>query len=717
MAIDYEAELNPEQYEAVTNIDGPLLIIAGAGSGKTRVITYRMAYMLDHGVSQHSILALTFTNKAAKEMAERVRELTKKKLRDVTVSTFHAFGVKILRKDIGVLGFRDNFSIYDEVDRTQLIKDCAREMGFRMESFDPWKVGQLFSEIRSETRTWSKADDAYRGLYDEYRRSLRIYNSVDFDDLIVMPIEIFELDEGVRARYRERYKYIMIDEFQDTSLMQYRMMHLMASHNVCAVGDDDQSIYSWRGANYENITRFESDFPEVREIKLERNYRSTATILEAANAIIANNTNRKEKALWSPTGINGTAIELYAPEDEVEEAEFIARSIRTIKGEEHVPWDDFGILIRINSLTRWIEEALLAENVPYRISGGTSFFGRKEIKDITSYLRVLANPDDDVNLIRILNTPRRGIGKTTLERLGNIARARGCTLRTAMELVRKGESVENFVLDAEGREAVGGDGGLAFGGLSAKAVADIEIFIELMETHREEILGKKRIAEKVRKLVDDIDYWAYIIEENKQNDKVAKWKFHNIETYILMIDRWEKDPDNFKPGLFNWLNRISLITRDDGEEDEGGKVNLMTIHAAKGLEFQYVYIAGCEDGIIPHAKALEEGEGNLEEERRLFYVAVTRARKRLYITSALRRRKQNQVSDQRPSPFLEEIPAHLVEHCGNEAPLTDEEGEEFFGKLNSLFSLPEEGAAAVGAPAVGVPAAGDAMDEDEEELD
>ncbi len=690
MPIDYANELNPEQYEAVTTIDGPLLIIAGAGSGKTRVITFRMAYMLEQGVPQHAILALTFTNKAAKEMSERVKQLTKKKLRDVTVSTFHAFGVKILRKDIGVLGFRDNFSIYDEADRTQLIKDCARELGFRMESFDPWAVGQLFSLIRTGLASWERANDAYRGLYDEYRRSLRIYNSVDFDDLIVMPCEIFELAPDVRARYTERYRYIMVDEFQDTSLVQYRMMQLIATKNVCVVGDDDQSIYSWRGANYENLMRFEKDFPEVKEIKLERNYRSTSTILDAANAIISHNTNRKEKELWAHDGSGGTPIEFYTPDDEVAEAEFISRAIKAIRFEEHVPYDDFGILIRTNALTRWIEEALLADNVPYKISGGTSFFGRKEIKDITSYLRIIANPDDDVNLIRIVNTPRRGIGKTTLERLGNIAKARSCSIRTAMELCRNGERVENFSLKADGTEGLGGDGGMVFGGLGKEALADIGTFLDLLEGWREEILGKKRISEKVRKLVDGIDYWGYLIEDNKQNDKVAKWKFHNVENFIQMIDRWEKDPDTHSPGLFGWLNRISLITRDDGEDDEGGKVNLMTIHAAKGLEFQHVFIAGCEDGLIPHAKAIEEGEGNLEEERRLFYVAVTRARKKLYISACLRRRKANQVGEQKPSPFLEEIPAHLMEACEIEGRMSDEEGEAAFGKFAALFG-PKEG--------------------------
>jgi len=686
MQIDYEAELDPEQYDAVTCTEGPLLIIAGAGSGKTRVITYRMAYMLERGIAQHSILALTFTNKAAREMADRVRSITGRRLRDLTVSTFHAFGVKILRKEIEILGYKDNFSIYDEADRTQLIKDCARELGFRMESFDAYKVGALFSQIRSEQRPWSKSDDAYRGLYDEYRRSLRIFNAVDFDDLIVLPVHIFGLHPEVASRYRETYRYLMIDEFQDTSLMQYGFMSMMASRNVCIVGDDDQSTYSWRGANFENFGLFEKDFPDFKEVKLERNYRSTATILDAANAIISHNENRKEKALWSPAGAGGAPIELYAPEDEGKEAEFIARTIKEIRLKERTPWGEFGILIRTNSLTRRIEECLLAEQVPYRVSGGTSFYGRKEIKDIISYLRVVANPDDDVNLIRIVNTPRRGIGKTTLEKLNAVARSRDSSLRTAMELVRSGSS-----LGAEGGgDAVEGTGGLAYGGLSDKAVADISAFLDLVGEYREELLGKKRIAAKVRQLVDAIDYWGYLVEENKHSDNAAKWKFRNLEILMKSIEDWETDPDNLSPGLYEWLNRVSLITRDDVEDEEGGEVNLMTIHAAKGLEFEVVFIAGCEDGIIPHARALEEGEGNLEEERRLFYVAVTRARRRLLVSACLRRRRQNLAVDCVPSPFLLEIPPELVQNRAGESEFTEEEGEEYFGKLKALFD-PDHG--------------------------
>jgi DNA helicase-2/ATP-dependent DNA helicase PcrA len=680
MHLDYAALLNPEQFEAVTRIEGPLLIIAGAGSGKTRVITFRMAYMLEKGIPQHSILALTFTNKAAREMAERVRGIANRKLRDLTVSTFHAFGVKVLRREIHRLGFKDNFSIYDEADRTQLIKDCARELGFKMEAFDAFKVGALFSQIRSEQRPWSKADDSYKGLYDEYRRSLKIYNAVDFDDLISLPIEIFSRHPEAAEGYREQYKYVMVDEFQDTSLSQYRFLRMLADRNVCIVGDDDQSIYSWRGANYENIAQFERDFPDFAEVKLERNYRSTATILDAANSIIAHNANRKEKALWSSSGPGGEPIELATPEDEGAEADLIARMIKEIKLKEGVPWAEFGVLIRTNALARRLEESLLAEQVPYRLSGGTSFYGRKEIKDIISYLRVIANPDDDVNLLRIVNTPRRGIGKTTIERLTAIARARDASLRVAMELARAGTTVAGE-RSAGGASAADQD----FGGISEKAVLDVSAFLDLIEAYREELLGKKRIAAKVRQLVDAIDYWGYLVEENKKSDKAAKWKFHNLEILIQSIVSWERDPDNLSPGLYEWLNRVSLITRDDLDVEEGGEVNLMTIHAAKGLEFDVVFIAGCEDGIIPHARALEEGEGNLEEERRLFYVAVTRARRRLVISACLRRRRQNTTVDCVPSPFLQEIPPGLIVSLEGNAEFTDEEGREYFGKLKAMF--------------------------------
>ncbi|MBN1519436.1 MAG: UvrD-helicase domain-containing protein [Spirochaetales bacterium] len=662
MHLDYKAELNPEQYDAVTTVDGPLLIIAGAGSGKTRVITYRIAYMLDKGVAQSAILALTFTNKAAREMAERVRHVTGKKLQNLTVSTFHSFGVKILRREIHRLGWRDNFSIYDEVDRTQLIKDCAREVGFRMDSFDPAKAGMVFSDVKTGRKTWTDDGDNYEKVYREYQAALKAYNAVDFDDLIGLPIRVFEAYPEARDTWRDQYRYIMIDEFQDTSLQQYRLMRLLAGDNICVVGDDDQSIYSWRGANYENIINFEKDWPQRKEITLYRNYRSTTTILDAANAVIQNNSSRKPKDLKSPHE-GGAAIEAYLPANEVEEGEFIARAIKEIKLRDGLRYDQFGVLIRTNALTRFLEEGFLAAQIPYRVTGGTSFFQRKEIKDVISYLRAIANPDDDVNLIRVANVPRRGIGRRSLELLSEIARARGCSMRQAMQLVRSDHTVE----------------------FPERTRQDVDSFLSLLEFFREEMKGRRNLALKVRKLVDTIDYWGYLVAENQHSDKAAKWKFLNLESLIQGMDTWEKDPDNLDPTLYAWLNRISLITRDDQDEDEGGKVNLMTIHAAKGLEFDVVLIAGCEDGIIPHARALEEGDGNLEEERRLFYVAITRARKRLLISSCRQRRRNAMPVDCSPSPFLAEIPEELLSWREEEQPLSEDEAASAWSKVHAMF--------------------------------
>jgi DNA helicase-2/ATP-dependent DNA helicase PcrA len=657
-------ELNGPQLQAVKTIRGPLLIIAGAGSGKTRVITYRIAYMLEQGIPQSAILALTFTNKAAREMEERVRELTAKKLQNLTVSTFHAFGVKILREEIERLGYRKNFSIYDQTDRKELIRESLRECRLSPDSTDIYALEQLFSNVKIGRFNWGDgANTAYEPVYQEYQNSLKVFNAVDFDDLLTIPIHLLEEYPEVLEKYRSRYRYILVDEFQDTSLIQYRLMYLLANReeerNVCVVGDDDQSIYSWRGANYENLLRFEQDFPGTLELKLEQNYRSTTTILEAANGVISNNTNRKEKTLWSGN-TGGKSIEVFYPRNESEEADFIVAELRKLRIRESLKYDDFGVLIRTNSLMRSIEEAFLAENIPYCVSGGTSFFQRKEIKDVLSYLRVIANEDDDVNLLRIINTPRRGIGKMTITGIGNLAREKQCSLWDAMTKMRYAE-------DSLFEEV---------------ARTDMDGFMSLIERYREEILGKRGLSRKVRSLVDEIDYWSYLVTEYSKNEKVARWKFSNINSLILSISSWEDNPDNLDPTLYPYLNRVSLITRDDGDEEaDKGKVNLMTIHAAKGLEFPVVFIAGAEDGIIPHARSLEEGDGNIEEERRLFYVAITRAREKLYITSCLKRRRLQNTAECTPSPFLAEIPPHLVEYHEPES------AEETASRAKDFFSL------------------------------
>ena len=665
MTFNYQAELNPEQYKAVSSIDGPVLIIAGAGSGKTRVITYRMAYMLDSGIPQSQILALTFTNKAAKEMAARVKELTGKKLQMLTVSTFHAFGVKVLREDIHKLGWRENFSIYDDVDRNQLIKETGRELGFTADALDVYKIGGLFSAIKIGMKKWESTNDMYEKLYEEYQSGLKLFNAVDFDDLIILPLRLFKEHPEVLAKYKDRYKYIMVDEFQDTSIQQYQMMHALADKNICVVGDDDQSIYSWRGANYENIILFEKHFPDLIEIKLEQNYRSTGTILAAANGVIAHNTNRKEKALWSGND-SGKPIEIYIPENEAAEADFVAESIQGIRMEEKRSYADFGVLIRSNTLSRAIEEAFLEQNIPYVMSGGTSFFQRKEIKDVISYLRVIANPDDDINLLRIINTPRRGIGRKTIEDISAVATSQKCSLWTAMNaLVSAGDSP-----------------------ISVKMKLELDSFITFVTEKRSIMLSGKDLSAKVKKMIDEIDYWGYLVQEYQKNEKAARYKFLNIDSLLNSIITWEKDPDNFKKSLYDYLNRITLISRDDmDDEKDKGKVNLMTIHASKGLEFPIVFIIGCETGIIPHARSLEEGDGSVEEERRLFYVAITRARNKLFISSCQRRRKMGGVVECTPSPFLEEIPESLVQYHEPNQPLETGDALDILAKMKAKFTI------------------------------
>lgn len=691
---ELKKDLNPQQYAAVTTTEGPILIIAGAGSGKTRVITFRIAHMLDKGIPQSQILALTFTNKAAREMESRVKELTGKKLQNLTVSTFHAFGVKILRQEITALGWRENFTIYDESDKIALIKESGRELKMSPDALDCYKIAILFSDIKTGRKDWKVDTDMYRELYQSYQEGLKLYNAVDFDDLIVLPIKIFKERPDILQKYRDRYKYLMVDEFQDTSHQQYEMMHLLADQNVAVVGDDDQSIYSWRGADYQNIVNFEKDFKNVKEIRLEQNYRSTETILEAANGVISHNTNRKEKKLWSQKTVGNKPIEIFMPQNETDEADFIAESIQGICAEEKIKYDDFGVLIRSNSQSRPIEEAFLQANIPYTMSGGTSFFERKEIKDIVSYLRVIANHDDDINLLRVLNTPRRGIGRSALEALNAQADALHCSLWGAIKSLQAqdagADGAEDFSLSSD--EPQGGPGPKRGpGGLSPKTLGALAEFTSLIESNST-MLGGKGLSKKVRALVEEINYWDFLILENPKSEKAARFKYLNVESLINSIEQWENNPDNDgKTSLYDYLNRITLLSRDDMDnEGDKGKVNLMTIHASKGLEFPVVFIAGAEDGIIPHARAIEEDEKNVEEERRLFYVAITRARDKLFISSCSKRKKMTAVVDSQPSRFLDEIPARLVEYHEPQKPVDDQKAIEMLENMRRMFSVPDE---------------------------
>ena len=431
----------------------------------------------------------------------------------------------------------------------------------------------------------------------------------------------------------------MVDEFQDTSHQQYELMHLLADKNVAVVGDDDQSIYSWRGADYQNIINFEKDF-EVTEIRLEQNYRSTETILEAANGVISHNTNRKDKKLWSGNG-GGKPIEIFMPENETDEAEFIADSILGIAAEEKRKYDEFGVLMRANTQSRFIEEAFLSNNIPYTMSGGTSFFERKEIKDIISYLRVIANHDDDINLLRIINTPRRGIGRTSIQIMNDEAQKLGSTLWDAIQSLLKAPASP----------------------ASDTMKEDLQDFVDIIESNRTKVLSGRGLSKKVRELIDEIGYKDHLAVEFSKSLKAVQFKMKNIEFLLNSMETWENDPDNTSPSLFNYLNRITLMSRDDmDDENDKGKVNLMTIHASKGLEFPVVFIAGAEEGLIPHARSVEENNGNVEEERRLFYVAITRARDKLLISSCRKRRHNQIVNECEPSRFLDEIPANLVEY-------------------------------------------------------
>ena len=669
-------KLNPRQHEAVRYADGPLLVLAGAGSGKTSVITRKIAYLIEQkGIPGRHIAAVTFTNKAAREMKERVGKIVDKgKTRGLIVSTFHNLGLNMIREEHAHLGYHPGFSIFDAEDAKALLQDlmmreAAADAGDELNdvqmTISSWK-----NAMRGPAEALSKAADEREQriaiIYKKYNEYLKAYNAVDFDDLILLPVELMERFTDIREGYQEQYRYLLVDEFQDTSGDQYRFMKLLAEkhRNVCVVGDDDQSIYSWRGANFGNLLDFETDFPERAEIKLERNYRSTDTILAAANRLIANNTDRKHKELW--TGLRGgNPIELSFPADEREEASFIAEKIKSLAQRDRVRYEDIGVLVRTNSLARHIEEAFLSENIPYQVSGGQSFFSRKEVRDVISYLRVMANHDDDVSLRRIINTPRRGIGKKKLETLNTIAAERGLSMYSAIREITAAET----------------------GRVSASAREDLAAFAELIESYRDAFLATSQMAEVLASLITEIGYWGHLVQEYQQNERAATAKFRNVQFLTEFIRDYENDPDVLDPSLFDYLNRISLQVKDNlDNEENGGRVGLMTIHAAKGLERQVVFLAGVEDDIIPHARALEESERNIEEERRLFYVAITRAKERLFMTSCLTRAVMRERIECRPSPFLEEIPEDLITQSEPEEVVGDEEAADYFAAMKQKFA-------------------------------
>ncbi len=651
---DLSKLLNKEQAAAASQIEGPLLIIAGAGSGKTRMITYRIAHMLEEGIDEKSILALTFTNKAAKEMSDRIRALVKKPLKGLTATTFHSFGLGILKQYIQHLGYHNDFTLYDTNDNEALIKNCIVACGYQIPDYNVRTLLSFFSNVKTGRETMENADGAIAEIYREWLLTQKAYNVVDFDDLILLPIRIFETKPWVLEAVQERFRYIMVDEFQDTSLLQYRLVSLIASkyRNIAVVGDDDQSIYSWRGANYRNILEFEKDFPERKEFKLERNYRSTGNILTAANALIIHNSERKAKKLWTEEG-SGSAISIKHHPTSEAEAYWIGAQIKEeIRMVRDLRYGDIGVLVRTNALISELENIFAEMNIPTRVSGGQSFFDRREIRDILCYLKVLLNKHDDVSLLRIINIPRRGIGRTTVEKLRAYADEKTISLYEAME-------------------SMTGD----TGGLSQKARENIRAFSAKLE-------GWKASASPenlIRRIVDDIHYQAMLSEEYPESPKTVDFKMHGIEILETRLKRYLEM--NEGADLKDYLNAVAIV--GDEKEDDGNKVNLMTMHASKGLEFRIVHLAGIEDDVIPSARALEENAKNIDEERRLFYVAITRAREKLVINYAdTRISREGEEKLVLPSRFLEEIPKDLLK---NEEKSPEELKKEQIARMKAML--------------------------------
>ena len=629
--MDLKKLLNREQAAAAETLNGPLLIIAGAGSGKTRMITYRIANMLENGIKDENILALTFTNKAAKEMSDRIKSLTGKKLKGLTATTFHSFGLILLKKYIHHLGYHNNFSLYDANDNQALIKNCIISLGYQIPDYNIYTIASLFSDVKTGRKTFNEEGTAVREIYNEWLLCQKAYNVVDFDDLILLPIRIFEKKPYILEEVQERYRYILVDEFQDTSLLQYKFVSMIAKkyRNIAVVGDDDQSIYSWRGANYENIRMFEKDFPERKEFKLEQNYRSSGTILKAANAVIQHNTERKEKSLWTDSN-EGAEISIRDHETGEEEASFIAEDIkRRVRNGEKL--SSFGILVRTNGLITQIENNLMEHSIPHKISGGQSFYDRREIRDILCYLKVLVNAHDDVSLLRIINTPRRGIGRTTIEKLREYADKNYKSLY---------DSINDLILSDA---------------LQERTKKSLMSFIGLIKKWR----NTNNLGSLIENIINDISYRNMLLEEYPDSPKTVEYKMTGIRILSERINRYlERNPD---ATLSDYINVTALVNEDD--EDDDNKVSLMTMHASKGLEFDIVYIAGMEDDIIPSKRSLEEDLDNIYEERRLFYVAITRARRELIINYALKRiNSMGEVKTALPSRFLEEIPQDLQQN-------------------------------------------------------
>lgn len=652
--------LNPQQKEAVEHFKGPLLILAGAGSGKTRVLTHRIAYLIDHyDVNPYHILALTFTNKAAGEMRERVDQIVGFGAENIWVSTFHSTCVRILRRYIEVLGYKRSFTIYDADDQRALMREIIKYLDLDPKKYKERAFLNVISNAKDELidpedyAARAQGDgmrEIYARAYQEYEKRLHDANALDFDDLICKTIQMFQENRDILSYYRNRFRYILVDEYQDTNTAQFKLISLLAStpsddggveHNLCVVGDDDQSIYKFRGANIMNILNFEQEYPDTRVIRLEENYRSTQNILDAANAVIHNNTKRKEKALWTRKD-KGDSIYYSQFENEYEEAESVSSAIAHAVSNGKADYKDFAILYRTNAQSRVFEEKLINYNIPYRIVGAVNFYQRKEIKDILAYLRTIENGMDDISAKRIINVPKRGIGLTTIDRVSNYAIIHGTSFYSALQDY---EYIENI-----GRSA-----------------AKLGSFVGLIESFRTNLEDPDySIEQLIRDVVEQSGYEAMLAEDDSEESQA---RLENIEELINKAASYEEDHEEEGATLGGFLEEVALVADIDNVDDSTDIVLLMTLHSAKGLEFPYVYLVGMEDGIFPGAMAVygedpDQAAEEMEEERRLCYVGITRAMKKLSLSCARSRFRNGEHQFNRPSRFISEIPRYLL-HAGS----------------------------------------------------
>lgn len=639
--------LNDRQLEAVRHTEGPLLITAGAGSGKTKVLTCRIAHLLEKGVSPYRILAITFTNKAAKEMRERVEKLVGARAESMWLSTFHSFCAKLLRFEIdGKFGYTRNFTIYDATDQMTLIKDCLKQMNLDDKQFPPRSVLGTISSAKNALmdahefagRTNDFYEEKVAEAYTLYEKKLLENNAMDFDDLLRLAVRLLDEYNDVREKYQDRFQYILVDEYQDTNHAQYTLTKLLAAkwRNICVVGDADQSIYAWRGADIRNIMDFTRDYPDAASIKLEQNYRSTKTILQAANAVINNNESRPKKNLWTENQTGNKVIHYHA-QTEYDEADYVAGVIYNRHEISQEPYGNMAILFRTNSQSRVLEEKLMRYAIPYTMVGGTKFYDRKEIKDVIAYLRLLYNPEDSLSLTRIINVPKRNIGATTLEHLTDYAEEQGISLFEALS------STEELPVTKRAKAAL----------------EDFSVTIFELLNHVDE-WNVQQIMEEV---IKQTGYGA-MLDADAAHDTQGESRKENVGQFLTAAKEYVDDnPDGT---LQDFLENVALVSDVDEFESSESKVTLMTLHAAKGLEFPVVFLVGLDEGLFPHSRTLMDSS-QIEEERRLAYVGITRAEQQLYVTNASTRTMYGRISAYMPSRFLAEIPENLLEEYHRKA--------------------------------------------------